>query len=120
MDRKKELKQQYKEIPIEAGIYQIKNNKNHKVFICSTRNFKTINGAKLQLETGTHMNKALQVEWNQFGKEAFTFEILENLKKKNDPFYNEKEALTELEEKWLDTLQPYGEKGYNVKKAREN
>ena len=43
MERKKELKQQYKETAIEAGIYQIKNTANNKVFVGSTKNFKTLN-----------------------------------------------------------------------------
>lgn len=51
MNRKKELKQQYKEIPIEAGVFQIKNTVNNKIFIASTRNFKTLNGPKFSLET---------------------------------------------------------------------
>ncbi|WNS76157.1 GIY-YIG nuclease family protein [Bacillus sp. DTU_2020_1000418_1_SI_GHA_SEK_038] len=118
MDRKKELKQQYKEIPIEAGVYQIKNMKNQKVFVSSTRNFKTLNGEKFMLESGTHTNKALQEDWNHFGKEAFTIETLEVFKKKDDPYFNEKEALAELEKKWLENLQPYEEQGYNVKKSR--
>ena len=118
MDRKKELKQLYKEIPIEAGVFQIKNNKNQKIFIGSTRNLKTLNGVKLMLETGSHSNKELQEQWSQFGNAVFTIEVLEILKKSDDPYYNEKEALRELEDKWLDQLQPYGERGYNVKKRR--
>ncbi len=116
MNRKKELKQLYKETPIEAGIFQIKNNKNEKTFIGSTRNFKTLNGLKFSLENGVYINKELQKEWSQFGKDAFSIEILETLKKKNDPYFNEKEALAELEEKWLEQLQPYGERGYNTPK----
>jgi len=42
MDRKKELKRLYKEIEIEAGIYQIRNTKNGKILIESTPNLKTI------------------------------------------------------------------------------
>lgn len=116
MERKKELKQQYKETAIEAGIYQIKNTANNKVFVGSTKNFKTLNGVKFQLETNTHTNKQLQQEWDHFGKDVFTFDVLEKLKKKEDPYFNEKEALSELETKWLDQLQPYGEHGYNKQK----
>ncbi|HZH59485.1 MAG TPA: GIY-YIG nuclease family protein [Metabacillus sp.] len=116
MDRKKELKQQFKETLVEAGVYQIKNEKNNKVFIGSTRNLKSLNGKKFMLETnGFTPNKQLQNEWNQFGKEAFTFTILEKLKKKDDPYFNEKEALALLEEKWLEKVQPYGENGYHIK-----
>ncbi|MGE7543841.1 GIY-YIG nuclease family protein [Sporosarcina newyorkensis] len=116
MDQKKELKQLYKETKIEAGVYQIKNTVNQKLFIGSTPNFKTLNGVKFSLNTGVYMNKALQEEWNTFGKEAFQIDILETLKKKEGPFYNAKEALMELEDKWLGCLQPYDEQGYNVKK----
>lgn len=117
MDRKKELKQLYKETRIEAGVYQIKNMKNQKIFIGSTRNLKSLNGAKFMLDMGSHTNKELQEEWSQFGKDAFTFEVLEILKKKETPYFNEKEALLEIENKWLEQLQPYGERGYNRKKS---
>ncbi|MDN4494616.1 GIY-YIG nuclease family protein [Ureibacillus aquaedulcis] len=114
MDRKKELKQQYQEIEIVAGVYQIKNNTNGKSFVESTRNLKTINGVRFTLNNNTHLNKGLQSEWNEFGKEAFSIEILERLKKdEGNPFFNEREALKEMEQKWLDELKPYGENGYN-------
>ena len=113
MDRKKELKQLYKETSIEAGIYQIINTKNQKRFIGSTRNLKTLNGVKFMLKNGSHINKELQEDWNRFGTEAFVFEIVELLKKKENEYYNEKEELEKLEEKWLEHYQPYGERGYH-------
>jgi len=114
MDRKRELKQQYKETSVEAGVYQIKNKVNNKLFIGSTRNVKTLNGIKFMLETnGFTTSKALQEDYNNYGKEAFTFEILEKLKKNDDPYFNEKQALQELEQKWQESLQPYGERGYH-------
>ncbi len=118
MDRKKELKLQYKETPIKAGVYQIKNNQNGKLFIGSTRNFKTLNGLKFSLEAGTAAptNKALQKDWSHYGANAFSIDILETLKKKDDPYFNEKEALQELENKWLEQLQPYEGRGYNKNK----
>ncbi|WP_046175875.1 GIY-YIG nuclease family protein [Domibacillus indicus] len=116
MDRKKELKRQFKETKSEAGIYQIKNTVNGKVFIGSTRNIKTLKGRKFELQAGTSTYKALQDEWNEFGKEAFQFEILEILKKPETGFFDEKRALEKLEEKWLEKAQPYGEKGYHRKK----
>ncbi|WP_449538738.1 GIY-YIG nuclease family protein [Ferdinandcohnia sp. Marseille-Q9671] len=118
MNRKKELKQQYKETPIEAGVYQIKNNKNGKLFIGSTRNLKTLNGLKFSLNAGTASptNKKLQEEWSQYGESAFSIDIVETLKKKDDPYFNEKEALLELENKWIEQLQPFEDRGYNRKK----
>lgn len=113
MNRKDELKQQAKEIKIQAGVFQIKNTVNQKVFIESTRNLKTINGQQFSLEMGSHVNKELQKEWNEFGKEAFSIDVLEVLKKKEGEYYDEKDALAKLKDKWMEKLQPYGDKGYH-------
>lgn len=113
LDRKKELKQLYKETEIEGGIYCIRNTKNEKVYVESTRNFKTMSGRRLLLNMGSHTNKALQDDWKEYGTDAFEFKILEVLKKKDTGYFNEKEELKKLEEKWLEKLQPYGERGYN-------
>jgi hypothetical protein len=113
MDRKSELKQLYKEMKTDAGIYQIKNTKNGKILIESTKNLKTINGRRIELERGTHRNRLLQQEIKEFGPEAFTFEILEVLEKKEDKFFDVKDGLKKLEGKWMEKLQPYGERGYH-------
>lgn len=113
MDHKKEIKRQFKESKSVAGVYQIKNIQNQKVFLGSTLNLKTLNGKTFQLEMGSYPNKALQKEWTEFGKEAFVVEVLEELKPKEDDYTAPADALKKLEEKWLDKLQPYGDRGYN-------
>lgn len=113
LNRREELKQLYKETEIEGGIYCIRNIENEKVYVESTRNFKTMSGRRLLLNMGSHTNKALQDDWKEYGADAFEFEILEVLKKKETGYFNEKEELKKLEEKWLEKLQPYGERGYN-------
>ena len=111
-----ELKQQYKETKIEAGVYQIKNTKNGKIFIESTMNLKTINGKRFTLDMGTYQNKLLQNEWTEFRAEAFVFEVLEILEIPEEGYFDAKDALKKLKGKWLDELQPYGECGYNIRK----
>jgi group I intron endonuclease len=118
MDRKKELKQQYKETKTEAGVYAIKNKQNGKIFVGSTRNLKTLSGRRFELEMGTSTNQVLQNEWKEFGKEAFVFDVLEVLKKKETRYFDEKNELKKLEEAWLEKLRPYGERGYNKEKLR--
>lgn len=113
VDRKAELKQFAKEIKTDAGVYQIKNNRNGKALVESTRNLKTINGQQFQLELGSHTNKMLQQDWNECGKEAFTFEVLEVLDKEKMAPLDEQDALKKLKEQWLERLQPFGERGYN-------
>jgi hypothetical protein len=114
MSRREELKAMAKEIKVEPGVYQIRNTRNGKVFVEATRNVKTINGVQFQLEMGSHMNKALQQDWNEFGPEAFAFDVLEILEKPATGYFDEKDALKKLKEKWLDQLQPYGDRGYHL------
>lgn len=82
MDRQKELKQIYKETPIQSGVYKITNTTNNKIYIGSTNNLKRLNGVQFMLKMSNHTNKALQEDWNKFGESAFEIEILEVLKKK--------------------------------------
>ncbi len=113
MDRKKELKQQYKEIKTEAGVFQVRNTRNEKILIDSTRNLKTLNGKEFQLRSGIYPNKRLAEELLQYGPEAFVIEVLEVLEKKEDAFFDERDALKKLQAHWIEKLQPFGERGYN-------
>lgn len=116
MNRRRELNQMYKEIKIEAGVYQIRNTKNGKVFVAGTNNLKTMNGKRFELQMGTSYNKTLQREWNEYGEDAFVFEILETMEPKQDPFYDLKDAVSKREEYWIEQLEPFGEKGYNTER----
>jgi hypothetical protein len=121
MERREVLKQLYKELENQAGVYQIKNKENQKILVISTPNLKSMNGRQFELEMGGYKNKELQKEWNQYGKDAFSFEVLEVLQKKEDGRYTGgysdiKTALDKLEQKWIDKLQTFGERGYNKNK----
>jgi hypothetical protein len=116
MNRRKELQQIYKEMKTEAGVYQIKNTKNDKVWVDSTMNLRSMNGKQISLDMGSHLNKELQQEWNDFGRDAFVLEVLEVLEVKETGYFDAADALKKLEEKWIAKLQPFGERGYNKPK----
>ncbi len=114
---KKELKKQYKQTPPPMGIYQIKNLKNGKIFVGSSKNIRgKINGSKFQLEQNTHVNKTLQEDYIHYGAHNFSFEVIDYLEPKEDPNYDYTDDLNTLEGMWLEKLQPYGGKGYNKEK----
>ncbi len=113
-DTKKELKRQYLDNPPPMGVFQIRNTKNNKVFIgCSENLPGMLNRYRFQLKLGSHRNKDLQSDWNEFGQDAFVFEILDVLEPKTDPDWNSEKDLLELKELWLEKLNPYDEFGYN-------
>lgn len=116
MDDRSELKKQYKEKPKEAGIFQVKNAANGRVLLGSSKNLHgPLNKHRFLLSTGSHWNKKMQVDWDRFGPDAFTFEVLEVLKQKDDPSYNLEDELALLEEIWIERVQPFGGEGYNKK-----
>jgi group I intron endonuclease len=114
---RQDLRREYKERAKPAGVFQIKNTTNGKVLLGSSLNLEgPLNSHKFMLTIGHHQNKELQKEWNEYGPDKFTFEILEVVKVTDDPNFNLKDELTLLEEIWLEKLDPFGERGYNTDK----
>ena len=112
---RKEIHRAYKERVKPAGIYQVKNIVNGKVLLGSSLNLEgPLNSHKFMLKIGRHRNEALQKEWNEYGQDKFVFEILEIVKVKDDLNFNLSDELTLLEQIWLEKLQPFGERGYNI------
>jgi group I intron endonuclease len=115
MKSRKDIHREYKERVKPSGIYQVKNMANGKVLLGSSLNMEgLLNRHRFTLKIGSHTNKELQKDWNEFGPEQFVFEILEEVKVVDSPNFNLKDELTLLEEIWLEKLQPFGERGYNL------
>jgi hypothetical protein len=110
---RKELKAKYKAAGTVAGVFQIRNHVNGKIFLGTAQNLPGIlNSNKFQLINGSHPNACLQAEWKQFGPGAYSFETLDELPAVEDSREIRTE-LTQLAELWLEKLKPYGENGYN-------
>lgn len=114
MDRKKELKEMYKQIKTDMGIFIIQSKINNKYHLETTQNLKgKMNSSRFQLEAGSFRNRELQKDWNQYKAENFEIKVLENLK------YDKDESKTDYSEEleimktiWQDKLteenkQPY-------------
>jgi group I intron endonuclease len=117
MDAKsrQDIKREFKERKKPAGVFQVKNTVNNKVFLGSSLNLEgQLNSHKFKLSLGQHPNKELQKDWNEYGPDKFEFEILEVVKNHEAPNFNLNDELTLLEEIWLEKLQPFGEQGYNI------
>lgn len=111
---RKELNREYIERVKPAGIYQVKNIANGKMLLGSSLNLEgPLNRHKFMLKIGSHTNKTLQADWNELGQNTFVFEVLEEVKMKEDPNFNLQDELTLLEMIWLEKLQPV-ENGYNL------
>ena len=105
-DKKKELQAQYKEREIIGGICAIKNTLNNKMLLLVTTDLRgSKNRFEFSQQTGSCVDMKLQNDWNAHGRNAFTFEVLEELKKKEAQTMKEFKADMEvLKEIWLDKL----------------
>ena len=93
MNRKKELKLQYKQMKPKMGIMIIRSKVSKKCYIEATKDLKSrINMTNFKLEIGQHPVKCLQKEWKKFGKDSFSMEILDELE------YSEDEAKTDYQD----------------------
>lgn len=110
MKSRKELNREYQERPKPAGVFQVKNSANAKVLLGSSLNLEgALNGHRFMLKTGTHRNKALHADWNEYSADKFVFEILEVVLVRDNPNFNLSDELTLLEMIWVEKLQPFGE-----------
>ena len=80
MDRRKELKQQYKETRRSMGIFVVRSNLDSTCYVEAAQELKgAMNSTKFKLRHGSHPNRELQAAWNAHGEASFTMEILETL-----------------------------------------
>lgn len=111
-NKRKELLEEYKQIKTYMGVFQITNKLNEKIYVDSYPNLKnkwlTL---QMQLNMGRFANAQLQRDWQEQGGELFTFEVLEE--KNVGDVKDIRWELKQMKKKWLEKLQPYGDRGYN-------
>ena len=118
MKSKKEIINEYKLTQFKIGVFQIRNTVNEKIYVDSSVNMDAIwNRIRGELKFNGHRNELLQKEWNQFGEENFTFEILSEIEQKDGDKTDYNREAKKLAEMFIEDLKPFGEKGYNKSKT---
>lgn len=82
---RKELQDAYKSRTVTGGVYAVRNIQTSKTLVMSTTDLPgAVNRYAFAQQTGGCFHPKLQKDLAQFGKEAFTFETLVELDKKQD------------------------------------
>lgn len=114
-DRKR-LKKEYRQGTRPAGVFQIRNTADEKVFVAAGLDLPGVmNRHRFELAAGGHPNRRLQADWDGLGGDRFAFEILDQLVPREGS--DARAELAFLEELWLERLRPFGGRGYNEPKA---
>tara|TARA_R110000744_G_scaffold164101_2_gene281186 strand:- start:13652 stop:13990 length:339 start_codon:yes stop_codon:yes gene_type:complete len=99
MKTKKELKEAYKQMKIPMGVFQIRNISNNKILIDHSIDMESKwNRHKMELKFGNHRNRSFQKDWNEDGEENFVFEVLSELKSRDEENINYNKELKTLQD----------------------
>ncbi|THF76351.1 GIY-YIG nuclease family protein [Cohnella fermenti] len=115
-NRRKELQEEYKQIKTYMGVVRLTNRVSGKMFIDAYPNLKNKwMTLQMQLDMGRFANAELQKDWNELGKDAFEYEVLEQ--KDTTDVADVRWETKMMGKRWLEKLQPYGDSGYNRPRA---
>lgn len=110
---KRELTRQYKESPPAMGVYAIRNLATGKVCLGASLNLEgAMNRDRFELNQKGHRNKALLRDWLALGADGFAFEVIDTLKRRDDPGIDYRPELDALLALWTEDFEQRGAIGY--------
>lgn len=97
MQSKKELINEYKNRKQVGGICKITNIKTNKIYVFTAPDIDSMkNRFEFSKKIGSCVSNKIQSDWNKYGSDSFTFEIIEELEKNIEK--TAKEFAQELDE----------------------
>jgi hypothetical protein len=97
---------EYKERTMLGGVYRIRNSANGKFLLQSSADLQgSRNRFLFAQQTDMYPHLKLRSDWQEYGRDAFVFEVLEELEKKKDQTADEfAEDVKTLEELWREKV----------------
>ena len=115
MDGRRELSRQYKETPPAMGVYVIRNTVDNRVFLNGSLSLPgAMNRDRFELGLKSHRSKSLLADWIRLGAGSFRFEVIDTLKRRDDPDFDYRRELVELLELWKEEFDRRGDRTYEV------
>lgn len=113
MKHRKALISEYKKKTPPMGVWSVRNKVDGKYLLGASPNVTgRLNRERFSLETGAHLSRELQADWNRLGKGSFVFEVLDTLEPPADPDADVSEELDALLAMWTDKLNLAADKLY--------
>lgn len=113
--RRKQLKQEYKRVRPDMGVFMIRSNATGKVFVEQAQDLRSaMNANRFRLNAGLHRNRELQRDWQQYGEGDFTVAVLDTLEYAREESKTDyTDDLLELRAIWMGNLARDGTTFYN-------
>jgi hypothetical protein len=101
MSANRELTKRYKASHPPMGVYVIRNLVNQRVFVGASMNVDAaMNRHRFELGLNHHRNRILLRDWQQFGADNMRFEVIDLVKKNDDPAFDYKAELASMLALW--------------------
>lgn len=100
-----ELRRQYKEAHPPMGVYAIRNLRTGQCYVQASMNVEAaMNRDRFELRFKRHRNSELLRDWLAQGADHFRFEVLDLLKKREEPDFDYKAELALTLALWREEL----------------
>ncbi len=100
-----ELKKQYRETPPPMGVYAIRSLSSGRVIVEASMNVHAaMNRARFELDRKSYRDKQLQQDWSALGPDHCRFEVVDLVKRREDPTFDYKAELAGLLTMWREEL----------------
>ena len=91
----------YKDAFPPMGIWAVRNTVTGRVWLGASTNVEgMLNRIRFQLKRGAHREASLAQAWAQHGPEAFSFEVLDRVKQRDDPDFDYAAELQTMLQLW--------------------
>jgi hypothetical protein len=111
---RRELLRQYKQSRPLAGVFKLTNLSTGRVYVGGSLHLDgAMNRMRFELKMRSHRNQVLQQDWIAHGAEAFRFEVLDQLKERDDPLFDYAGELACMLTLWRQEIPCHGDSGYN-------
>jgi len=103
---KRTLSRQYRQAPPPAGVYVIRNlaEPGHLYLGASLNVDGAMNRDRFELKQKNHRHRSLMDAWTRHGADALRFEIVDTVKRRDDPAFDPQAELDALLTLWTEEL----------------
>ncbi len=110
MDRRKELKQMYKQMKPDMGIVLVRSKNDKRCALIASKNLRgTVNRLNFSFDDCGFLIRGLRKAWKEQGRDAFDIEVLDRLEYDKDESKTDyTEDLETLAEVWSEKLSAQG------------
>jgi len=107
---RRERIREFKDAFPPMGVYAVRNRATGRAWVGASHNVDgALNRIRFELQMRGHRDRSLADEWLRHGADCFSFDVLERVRKRDDPAFDYEAELQALLALWREELGVAGE-----------